>query len=390
MKRISILTLAVLLSIKLFAQWTPTSINTGNVRCLATDGVKIYAGTSNNGILVSNDNGLTWNPSNTGLSNHDIWTLHYSENKLYAGTVNGIFLSNDYGNSWTEVSNNLSSPYKHVLSIEVVDTFIFIGTGSGYGSIFRANTNDYIWSFKQSGAPYIETILHYSGQLLASREVQGIITSYNLGDNWIACNNGLSGAHILRDLTVKDTLIYAAINYKGLYKYYPTLDLWEPAGLQDVLYLGSVASCNSFILAGSGAENKGVFISYDLGNNWDTINDGLINKNITTLLIGDNCIFAGISGNGLWKRDIITSSKQNQKDHFAINIFPNPTNDFLNISIDKEASLDIINIQGQIIETMNLSDKTNMIEINFLKNGIYFLKITSSENEVFIKKLIKQ
>ena len=104
------------------AQWTQTSMDSYYIRCLATDGINIFAGTDGNGLFASNDFGSSWYSINTGLSSDDIWSLNYSNNKLYAGTTNGIYLSIDNGNTWNSISNNLQPNQKVILSIEVADT----------------------------------------------------------------------------------------------------------------------------------------------------------------------------------------------------------------------------------------------------------------------------
>ncbi|RNC87923.1 MAG: T9SS C-terminal target domain-containing protein [Winogradskyella sp.] len=74
----------------------------------------------------------------------------------------------------------------------------------------------------------------------------------------------------------------------------------------------------------------------------------------------------------------------------AISIFPNPAEDFIEVSTNVDVrSVQIHNLLGQKITTKE-SD-TNKLNISFLKPGVYFLKVTVKDNSVsqiirFVKK----
>ena len=71
-------------------------------------------------------------------------------------------------------------------------------------------------------------------------------------------------------------------------------------------------------------------------------------------------------------------------------VFPNPTND-KTINIQSESSLDaieLININGQLIQQIkNPILQNNLFRMDNLKQGFYFLKL-SSVNQSVIKKVI--
>ncbi len=91
---------------------------------------RIYAGilfdSSNGGLFISEDGGLTWQQSMNGMGVRDVYSLHQIQNEagtLYAGTNYGIFRSDDQGRNWTPVKkeepivdarNDKSIPYKKV------------------------------------------------------------------------------------------------------------------------------------------------------------------------------------------------------------------------------------------------------------------------------------
>ncbi|MFN6202167.1 MAG: hypothetical protein ACK496_06760 [Acidobacteriota bacterium] len=71
---------------------------------------RIYAGIlfdgESSGLFISADGGLTWKQSLNGLGRRDVYSLHQSPaltNTIYAGTNQGIFRSDDQGETWREV-----------------------------------------------------------------------------------------------------------------------------------------------------------------------------------------------------------------------------------------------------------------------------------------------
>ena len=85
----------------------------------------------------------------------------------------------------------------------------------------------------------------------------------------------------------------------------------------------------------------------------------------------------------------ITNKIENEKIKTNIDIYPNPANDRLNIDIEEKAQVEIINIQGQIVDSKSLTEKTNNLDISNLRSGVYTLRI-KTERGIVIRKLIKQ
>ncbi|MFH2143681.1 MAG: T9SS type A sorting domain-containing protein [Bacteroidota bacterium] len=72
-----------------------------------------------------------------------------------------------------------------------------------------------------------------------------------------------------------------------------------------------------------------------------------------------------------------------------VNIYPNPANDRINLLTKENATFEIINIQGQIVDTKSLIDKSNNLDISNLPSGVYTLRI-KTDRGIAIRKLIKQ
>ena len=73
-----------------------------------------------------------------------------------------------------------------------------------------------------------------------------------------------------------------------------------------------------------------------------------------------------------------------------LNIYPNPARNILFIENNNQNfEIDIIDINGQIIQKTSLSKKESRIDINDLPNGFYILRF-SSKSATYYKKLIKK
>lgn len=71
----------------------------------------------------------------------------------------------------------------------------------------------------------------------------------------------------------------------------------------------------------------------------------------------------------------------------SINIYPNPTNGFVQVNIEKKnlKKINIYDIYGRLVKTVT----TTKFSMNNHLNGLYLLVIETN-NEIIIEKLIKE
>jgi photosystem II stability/assembly factor-like uncharacterized protein len=119
------------------ARWT--EINPGGkdprVRCLTANAGKVIAWiesrTSNERSLVlSTDAGSKWTKINSGFPSTRINSLEYYGSNIFAVTNNGILLSTNNGVSWTVVNTD---QFKNsvIFSLAIFDNTLFVGTDGG-------------------------------------------------------------------------------------------------------------------------------------------------------------------------------------------------------------------------------------------------------------------
>ena len=94
-----------------------------------------------------------------------------------------------------------------------------------------------------------------------------------------------------------------------------------------------------------------------------------------------------IDGNSLPLSISTSKIKQNELFH----IYPNPTENTINIDLTREnpsnISIKVINVLGEEIYTINRPNKLNQIDLSAFNAGVYFVRISSSQKE-FCEKII--
>ena len=78
-------------------------------------------------------------------------------------------------------------------------------------------------------------------------------------------------------------------------------------------------------------------------------------------------------------------------DNNEIRLYPNPVNDFLNITIKGNTSSNyaIYNLAGKLIQEMTMLPASNQINIKSLKSGIYFIHLNTNQKTT-IHKIVKK
>ena len=75
----------------------------------------------------------------------------------------------------------------------------------------------------------------------------------------------------------------------------------------------------------------------------------------------------------------------------SITLFPNPANDVINVqsTMFKVQSIEVIDVYGKLINTVNVVDNPTRINVSGLANGMYFVRVTTEEG-VVTKNFIKR
>lgn len=173
--------------------------------------------------------------------------------------------------------------------------------------------------------------------------------------------------------------------------------------------LGYGSTCPPFLNYQITIENDIMLVKgfYDIRGAWpfvgcdrtDTvIYNNIIPSNITHIITSTNVITYSSDSSGfttvenVYTRDFDLNalSNNNIKEEKNIEIYPNPTKNYINIKGNYEITkVEITNQIGQIIKSINIEDNI-LINIEELQNGIYYIIYYKKENQKFgISKFIK-
>jgi Secretion system C-terminal sorting domain len=91
--------------------------------------------------------------------------------------------------------------------------------------------------------------------------------------------------------------------------------------------------------------------------------------------------------------EIVTAGISQNKISYSVSVFPNPTVDALNLSIEKlEGNMEyqLFSETGQLIEVKSVQDLITVIDAKDLAPGIYLLNLLSNQEQVESFRIIKK
>ena len=197
---------------------------------------------------------------NTGFNSLDYNVYSLAINSfghIYAGAINSIYRSTNNGNSWTPINSpnyNAFGP----LEINSEDDLFVVHL---LGDIFRSTNSGQSWTEVTITNALVSAITFNELGHVFAGNLFGIYRSTDNGDNWTQINNGI---------TVGSFIIINAFTINSAKTIY--------------VALGGDGTFNS----------NGVFYSTNNGDNWNELNDGLTNGNLTSLSVDPNdYLYAG-------------------------------------------------------------------------------------------------
>jgi CubicO group peptidase (beta-lactamase class C family) len=202
-------------------------------------------------------------------------------------------------------------------------------------------------------------------------------------------NNGnWNGNQIMTDTTYFNQMVNTSQTINYSYGY-----LWWLNGKQSYMIPQS-----QFIFPNSLCSNAPSDMIVAVGKGGQFLNI-VPSQNLVWLRMGDetnNSLVPFLLNNNIWayvnNLQCATTGIENQEfQNSYVQLFPNPSNDILNIKSDKQISkIDILNIHGQTVKTTNPTTLNITISMNDLANGLYFVKASLINGNVWTGKLMKE
>lgn len=383
MKIKTLLSLTLLFSSNfVFSQWEQ-SIGTENLNIQALLSVNNhdFAGGAT-GSYLSTDESATYSFANTGNDDFGPTRGYTHDNDyVYTCTSQGVFRSNNFGTSWISKSDGLPSLLCH--GMISVDSYLFVGTPNG---LFKSNDQGENWESAGMDGEDSRCVTNIADTLFVGTNGNGIFKSIDFGDTWTSVNNGLSSTNFRAIESKGNTLFAGGQIGTGVFRSTDFGNSWEllDGGLATGSYRG-FASNNQLIFAGS--FGSGVYYSIDNGDNWTALNNGLLDETIFDIDINSNYIVAATNTKGVFRYSINDLNLNILEiDLSNMTIYPNPSKEKITIEHNGKGTQKflILSMQGKIIRSGIMYNKSQQIDISDLEPSLYYIQI-DTEVQQFTK-----
>jgi hypothetical protein len=289
-------------------------------------------------IIYTPDKGKSWNHLNNPVpfARDDPYGIYCYENRLYAFEDEIMYFTDNLGSTWTEMS--LPSEFcNYFYDFLIFDSKPF-GIACGNGELVKLDDNGE-WILSNSGLPLdreLSGLAYCEGALFTYVDYLGFYVSRDNGNSWTATADNINPG-----------------NY---------ISSFDPYG--ESLFITS---------------QNGILYTDNFGQEWHYLNSGLPNRNLTSIVILNDTIYLGSTGNGVWKCAInqipLSVNEMNPLKQQAF-IYPNPANDCIRISVGEginHLTVMIFDLAGRKL----LSEELDSTELNVsrLESGTYIILI---------------
>lgn len=387
-------------------------------------GDKLFAGSMINGLTMGNiysstNNGDTWTLVNTGHSISGIFAMAVKGNYIFAGTYeDGMLISSNNGETW-RIDGMGGTFGMGVFDVSVAGNNIAAYTNSG--SVLKVSTNNGDnWqsiSASATGTLSIINCFYYHNNILYAGARYGLYYSTNHGLNWIhPANTGLpsnpDASTPMTSMEITGNKIIAGCLNKLMVST-DNGNNWTQAGTLELSgsfsYFNAMVQYNSLILTGvrytsSTPGPYGVYYDRNTNYNWINFTNNLpANISIYSMFLENNMLYITThAGQGIWKvnLDMLTNAGNSNTvmpGKFSLsNAYPNPFNPSTSFQVSlpqrSNVVLKVFNSLGKEVDVITKSE-FNAGTYNFQWNaegfnsGIYFLQLTT-ESFTETKKLM--
>jgi photosystem II stability/assembly factor-like uncharacterized protein len=274
------------------------SLNDITLTSLLSVNETLILGTLGNGLLKSTDNGETW--ESCGSTGYFNWISHisFSNNVLYVTCADwnggsGAFRSNDMGASFSDITPSL-----YVWTIYSSDNKVYIGTDNG---IYRSTNQGITWELIGLSDAGVNSIITLNGSIIVGTRDVGIHTSNDNGATWI--NTGYSEWSAVKSvLAINDNLVIGCDGAVGVSVSRDNGNTFTEYHNLNQSHVNIFVNNYDEIFVGTTPNlpyRGGVYHSSDLGATWNNI--GIIGKDILSLAVKDNYLFAGSTYDGVYR-----------------------------------------------------------------------------------------
>jgi photosystem II stability/assembly factor-like uncharacterized protein len=399
---------------KNITQWNNNKnkgINAINISYIFSDKEDLFIKCNSGEIFKKNRISSTWSKMDldTMLSLRSIVTF---ENRRYFIANKRLVVKDTLGNYIESIHFNDD----YITDLLLKNKILFAVTFNG--KLYKSQNNGISWSqdisFLDSNQRISRIGLINNNIFVGNSINKFYYTSYDNGISWVR-DTTLNTLYFFLNIhtNIFDENFYATIgnDYVSVLISKDFGKSWETKYIKNKIHypgINSIYGTKNFIIA---ATNNGIFLSYDQGEIWLEISDGLKNFDTREIMAVGDDIYLGTS-NGMYTAklsdfglsDIDEPKTEAQNYLYAFPAYPVPSNSGFvkaliywdtTLDIDK-AKITITNVTGELINTNHkLSiEKNNNFNGNLIwdcrnmLSGAYFIKIEHGSASVTLKVMV--
>tara|TARA_R100000306_G_scaffold7511_4_gene10174 strand:- start:21965 stop:24442 length:2478 start_codon:yes stop_codon:yes gene_type:complete len=321
-------------------------------------------------------------------------------NRLYGTTQQGnLYRSDNGGNSYSNIpepgTGNWVTPFEQDPAVPAV-------LYSGYSRVYKSTNRGNSWSsISQNFGGNLDNlkiaasnnqIMYASRSSLLYKTIDGGAT------NWeIMTTPGGAINYIAIHPTNPDKVAVATTSGSKVFVSTDGGETWEN-------YRKNLPNFSALCIVWDDNNADGLYLGMNYGiyyidnglNEWQPYSNNIPNVEVSELEINNetDMIYAATYGRGLWASpvEVPTLSVDDKISEESVSLYPNPTNDELNIKLSQnlEADIRIFDTLGKLIiyqPNVTISGSYS-VGVSGLNNGIYFVRINTEAGTV-TKKFIK-
>ena len=359
------------------------------ISSLAVKDETVFAGTFNDGLFKTTNNGGAWEECENGIPFWlNILTLTIAGNVIYVGTNDGIYLSNDNGNNWTLLHNGLPDNV-NINCILANENNLFAGT-TDFG-VYLSTDQGASWASVNNGLAFksVSSLAYLNGKLFAGTQ-GGVYTSSNSGGLWTSFNTGLTDPCVT-SLVVRGSGIMAGTICEGGGLFYSDVESDSWVRIISGVQISCITESNAGLFATTYSAR--LFMSTDDGVSWEEVSDGLPSLNITAVMVSGKNILVGTNGGGVYiNSTLLTGVDEAVTNTDPVRIYPNPAHNSVTIEVDdisQDARLAIFSVSGRKVLARQIMNSKTTVDISSLPAEIYFLRY-SNNFSIYTGKFVKE
>jgi ligand-binding sensor domain-containing protein len=273
----------------------PFSVFEDQVRALAAHDGALLAGTGNNGIYRSNDDGLTWEPLNDGLRSQFIYDFLVSrQNELFVATKKGVHRLSD-SMLWVDFGGSELLDVRAI--VEADDGSMLIGTFN-LGKL-RTSDGGNSWTQVDAAAPVRSLAVGPQGEIIAGLWGPPTVQrSDDHGKTWKTAATGIPIARVWSVAIDSSGVMYAGSAGDGIWHSADEGQSWSTNSPPEATVTSLSAAPDGGIWGGT---SVGCFKSHDHGASWTV--EGIPLGRVRALFSNGTRVVAGNDNGGIYFSD---------------------------------------------------------------------------------------